>query len=153
MTVRRSAIYRAPMVARDLDLPAGAGAEYGLDHGVVGIGAGSDERSARRLHRFAAVPDGAFVWTRDGAGRYRLGRITGPVREDESPAAKAVGIRHTRPTEWLEPAFDEAAVPWAVARTFARGGRNFQRTHDEEAERLTAEIWQAVLLSRSSARS
>jgi hypothetical protein len=28
-----------------------------------------------------------------------------------------------------------------VARTFARGGRNFQRTHDVEAERTTAEIW------------
>jgi hypothetical protein len=129
------------MVARDRELPAGAGAEYGLAHGLVGIGTADDERGARRLHRFALVPEGAFVWTRDAAGRYRVGRITGPVREDASPAAEAVGMRHVRPAEWLERAFDEAEVPAAVAKTFARGGRNFQRTHDEEAERQTAELW------------
>ncbi len=35
----------------------------------------------------------------------------------------------------------QTEVPPAVARTFARGGRNFQRTHDDGAERMTAEIW------------
>src|SRR5687767_1993450 len=102
-----SAIYRAPMRAREVDVPAGAGAEYGLEQGLVGIGTGADERSARRLHRFATVPDGAFVWTRDRAGGYHLGRICGPVREDGSPAAQRVGIRHVRPTQWLETVFDE----------------------------------------------
>ena len=134
------AIYRAPMRARDIDVPAGAGADYGLEHGLVGIG-GGDERSARRLHRFATVPDGAFVWTRDSGGGYRLGRITGPVREDGSAHARAVGIRHVRPARWLPSAFDQDDVPTAVARTFARGGLNFQQTHDAAAERLTAEIW------------
>jgi hypothetical protein len=134
-------IYRAPMRARDLDVPPGAGAEFGLAAGVVGIGPGRGEKAARMLHRFATVPTGVFVWTRDRAGHYHLGRIAGAVREDRSAAARAVGIVHVRDTTWLARAFPEAEVPGAVARTFARGGRNFQRTHDGEAERLTAEIW------------
>jgi hypothetical protein len=139
--IERGGIYRAPMRARDLDVPPGAGADYGLAAGVVGIGRGRGEKAARGLHRFATLPAGAFVWTRDRAGKYHLGRITGPLREDRSPAALAVGIAHVRDTAWLARSFDEAEVPSAVARTFARGGRNFQRTHDGEAERLTAELW------------
>ena len=135
-------IYRAPMRARDLEVPRGAGAEYGLAARLVGIGAGSGDRAAQLVHRFATVPIGAFVWTRDRAGRYHLGRITGDMREDRSPAARTVGIAHVRDTRWLARAFPETDVPAAVARTFARGGRNFQRTHDPDAERMTAEIWQ-----------
>ena len=134
-------IYRAPMRARDLDVPAGAGAEYGLASGAVGIGHGRGEKAARALHRFANVPTGAFVWTRDRAGAYHLGRIKGAVVEDRSPAALALGIVHVRETTWLPRAFEQTEVPRAVVRTFARGGRNFQRTHDGEAERVTAEIW------------
>jgi hypothetical protein len=134
-------IYRAPMRARDLDVPAGAGAEYGLAIGVVGIGSGAGEKAARALDRFATLPSGVFVWTRDGAGNYHLGRIAGAVREDRSPAALAVGIVHVRDATWLPRAFNESEVPPAVAQTFARGGRNFQRTHDDQAERMTAEIW------------
>jgi hypothetical protein len=134
-------IYRAPMRARDLDVAPGAGAEYGLAHGVVGIGPGRGEKAARALHRFATVPTGVFVWTRDRGGAYHLGRIAGAAREDRSPAALAVGIIHVRDTTWLARAFEEAEAPAAVAHTFARGGRNFQRTHDREAERMTAEIW------------
>jgi hypothetical protein len=87
------------------------------------------------------VPTGVFVWTRDRAGNYHLGRIAGAVREDRSAAAEAVGIVHVRDTMWLPRAFQEAEVPPAVAQTCARGGRNFQRTHDGEAEQITAAIW------------
>jgi hypothetical protein len=134
-------IYRAPMRARDLDLPAGAGAEYGLASGVVGIGSGRGEKARRAIHRFATLPSGVFVWTRDRAGDYHLGRIVGEMREDRSPAARAVGIVYVRNTAWLGRAFEETEAPPAVAQTFARGGRNFQRTHDSEAERMTSEIW------------
>ena len=134
-------IYRAPMRARDLDVEAGAGAEHGLSSGVVGIGPGRGEKATRMLHRFATVPTGSFVWTRDRAGEFHLGRIAGAVREDHSPAAHAVGIVHVRDTTWLPRAFSEAEVPLGVAKTFARGGRNFQRTRDREAERMTAELW------------
>ena len=135
------AIYRAPMRARDLDVPAGAGAEYGLAHGVVGIGPGHGDKSERMTHRFATLPEGVFVWTRDTGGAYYLGRIAGDMREERSAEARAVGIRYVRPTDWLERSFSEAEVPDAVAKTFARGGRNFQRTHDTNAERQTFELW------------
>jgi len=134
-------IYRAPMRARDLEVPAGAGAEYGVTRGVVGIGSGRGEKAARMLHRFASVPIGAFVWTRERGGGYRLGRIAGDMREDGSAAALAVGMAFVRDTTWLPRTFQETEVPRAVAHTFARRGRNFQRTHDDEAERRTAELW------------
>jgi hypothetical protein len=132
------------MRARELDVPAGAGAEYGIAQRLVGIGAGRGDRAARMLHRFATLPEGVFVWTRDRGGAYHLGRITGPAREARSAGARAVGIRHVRAASWLDRAFDESEVPPAVARTFARGGRNLQRTHDADGERQTAELWEAA---------
>src|SRR4051812_23138309 len=132
-------IYRAPMRARDRDLPPGAGADHGVDNGIVGIGASSE----RALRRFAGLPDGSFVWTRTSDGAYRLGRIAGPCRNDDSAAARETGIRHVRTATWLDRPFGEHEVPPAVAATFARGGRNFQRTHGENAERRTAELWEA----------
>ncbi len=129
------------MRARDRDVRAGAGAEHGIEHGLVGIGDGRGDKAGRMLHRFAGLPDGAFVWTRTSDGTYRLGRIAGPARYDDSPSAREVGIHHVRPATWLDRPFGEHEVPPAVAATFARGGRNFQQTHDEEAERRTAELW------------
>jgi hypothetical protein len=180
------------MRARDRDLPDGAGAAFGVAHGLVGTGDALDvrpttideavaaatdrhgDKAGRMLRRFADVPEGAFVWTRmpvdapprsdsatatrsdDGRGSpsddghgptadrsapYRLGRITGPWRYDDSAAAREVGIHHVRPTEWLGRAFAEEELPAGVAHTFGRGGRNFQRTHDADAERETRELW------------
>jgi hypothetical protein len=129
------------MRARDLDLPAGVGADYAIARGLVGIGPGRGDKAERMLHRFATLPDGVFVWTRERAGGYRLGRVAGPVREDRSAGARSVGLSHVRPADWLERVFRDSEVPEAVARTFARGGRNLQRTHDDEAERLTVALW------------
>ena len=135
-------IYRAPMRARDRDdVEPGAGARFGVEQGIVGIGPGSGDKAARMLHRFAELPDGVFVWTRTDDGTYRLGRVAGELREDRSAAARAVGITHVRPARWLDRPFGASDVPAAVAATFARGGRNLQRTHDEDAERLTAQLW------------
>jgi hypothetical protein len=156
------AIYRAPMRSRDLDAPAGAGAAHGLEHGLVGIGgalpvpaATIDEavaaardthgdKTGRMLRGFADLPEGTLIWTRTNDGAYHLGQISGPWRYDGSPAARAVGIHHVRPATWLERSFPEDEVPAGVARTFARGGRNFQRTHDQEAERMSADLWRAL---------
>jgi hypothetical protein len=129
-------IFRAPMRARDLDLPPGAGADVGLAHDLVGIGDVAD----RAVARFAELPDGAFVWTRSSDGLFHLGRIAGAC-VDGVEAALAVGLRHVRPATWLDRPLREDEVPSAVAATFARGGRNLQRTHDDDAERLTAELW------------
>jgi hypothetical protein len=155
-------IHRAPMRARDRDdVPAGAGADHGVARGLVGTGdalpaapatlpeavlaasAAHGEKAGRMLSRFAALPDGAFVWTRTSDGAFRLGRISGPWRYDDSAAARAVGIHHVRPARWLARAFTAGEVPPAVAATFARGGRNLQRTRDGDAERRTAALWEA----------
>jgi hypothetical protein len=152
-------VFRAPMRARDRDAPAGAGAEFGLTKGLVGIGdalsdvpatideavaaatAAHGDKAGRMLRRFAGLPAGVFVWTRAGEGGYHLGRITGPWRYDDSPAARAVGIHHVRPATWLPRPFGEDEVPTAVAETFARGGRNLQRTRGARAERQSATLW------------
>ncbi|MCW2994583.1 MAG: hypothetical protein JWQ18_2078 [Conexibacter sp.] len=135
-----AAVYRAPMRARDHDAAPGAGAELGLEQGVVGIG----DKTGRRLERFAELPDGSFVWTRDAEGLYHLGAVAGPWRRDDSPAARAVGIRNVRPARWLPQPVAEDDVPTAVLATFARGGRNLQRIHDARAERETAALWDAA---------
>ena len=154
-------VLRAPMRARELDVPPGAGAEFGLSHGLVGIAGAlslvphaleaaldrlAEERgpkAAAMVRRFAAWPDGVFVWTRVRDGTFRLGRIDGPWRYEDSAAATAVGIHHVRPAVWLEQPLRESDVPAGVARTFARGGRNLQRIHDADVERRTAELWRS----------
>jgi hypothetical protein len=156
----RTPVYRAPMRPRDRDLPAGIGADHGVEHGLVGTGDALDPRpatlddavdsaaairggkAARMLRRFAELPEDAFVWTRDSDGMYFLGRIAGPWRYDDSPPAREVGIHHVRPAHWLDRPFGDDEVPAAVAATFARGGRNLQRIGDEHAERRTAELWE-----------
>jgi hypothetical protein len=127
------------MRAREHDAPPGAGAEHGVEHGVVGIG----DSAEARIERFAAVPEGALVWTRDTQGLYWLGRITGALRSADAAAREAAGLTHVRPAEWLGRPFGEDEVPAGVAATFARGGRNFQRSHGEAVERGTSALWSA----------
>jgi len=133
-------VFRAPMRARGHDAPAGAGAEHGVAHGIVGIG----DTAEARISRFAATPDGAFVWTRDTDGTYWVGRIAGPLRPADPAAHDAAGLTHVRAADWLERPFGEHDIPAGIAATFARGGRNFQRTHGDAVERRTAELWAAV---------
>ena len=133
-------VFRAPMRAREHDAPAGAGAEHGVAHGLVGIG----DTAEARIGRFGTVPDGAFVWTRAGDGAYRLGRLAGPLRPAGRAAREAAGLTHVRAADWLARPFGEHDVPAGVAATFAHGGRNFQRTHGDAVERRTAELWAAA---------
>ena len=137
--------YRAPMRSRIDAVDAGLAVERALDLGVVGVGgrlSGSprdavdavarvaddhDERVARRLERFIAVPDGAEVWTRDPAALFHRGVFTGPWRYDADPAAYDVDLTHVRPCSWEPDALAEHELPAAVAAAFRRGGRNFQR--------------------------
>jgi hypothetical protein len=155
----RTPIYRAPMRARDRELPPGAGAAHGFEHGIVGIGdplartpetldqaiaaasAEHGQKAGRMLRGFARLPAGTYVWTRGPDGTFHLGRIEGPWRYDERLSARAVGICHTRSVRWLDQSIETASVPPAVSASFARGGRNLQRIHDEPAERATVELW------------
>jgi hypothetical protein len=132
-------VFRAPMRARAHDGPPGVGAEHGLARGVVGIG----DTDEARIGRFGAVAEGVFVWTRDTDGMYWLGRIAGPLRAADAAARDAAGLTHVRAADWLDRPFGEDTVPAAIAATFARGGRNFQRTHGNAVERRTAELWAA----------
>lgn len=143
------------------DVPAGAGAEHGLRHGLVGIGerlgavpdsvseavaAATDQdgdKAGRMVRRFAELPGDTLVWTLDDEGGFHLGRITGPWRYDVSSDAVTVGIHHVRDVRWLPRTFTADEVPTAVVETFRRGGRNFQRTHDDDAEQQTAAMWAA----------
>jgi hypothetical protein len=85
-----------------------------------------DARTARRLERFLAVPEGATVWTRDEDGMFRRGILTGPWHYDDGAAAREADLVHVRACTWDGPR-PEHEVPAAVAATFRRGGRNFQR--------------------------
>jgi hypothetical protein len=150
------------MRARVIETRPGAGADFAVDHGLIGVGERivpvpqtpaeavlgvtqiHGEKAARVLARFIGLPDGTFVWTRQSDGAYRLGRITGHWHYDDSPAAREVGIHHVRPARWSPRRFGDRDVPAGVARAFARGGRNLQRTHDHAAERQTAAYWNGV---------
>lgn len=140
-------IYRAPLRSRRDDVDPDLALNRALALGLVGMGGRlsrtprdladaltmlsveHDERVARRVERFAAVPGGAQVWTRDGDGRYRRGHLAGPWRYDPDPAALAADLVHVRDADWDAESLDEHRTPAAVVATFARGGRNFQRIH------------------------
>jgi hypothetical protein len=157
-------VYRAPMRSRRDDIPQFAAVGRALEHQVVGVGGRLEsvpgslaeavtavahlhgERLARRLDRFASAPDGAFVWTRDSAGSLWLGRMAGAWRFDSSPEAQAVDLVHVRPCRWLDAPVPDRLVPPAVHATFSRGGRNWQQTHDEDASKISAILWDDAAL-------
>ncbi len=152
-------VYRAPMRSRRDDIPPFAGVERALAAGVVGVGgrlstppaaladavtavdAEYGERLARRLERFAAAPDGAYVWTRDSDENLWLGQLGGSWRYDSAAEAWEADLVHVRRCDWLDAPVPHRDVPPAVHATFARGGRNWQQTHDADASRISAALF------------
>ncbi|MFI5508949.1 GAF domain-containing protein [Mycobacterium sp. NPDC051804] len=136
-------VYRAPMRSRRDDIDLKPTIDRALAMGHVGFGdaggTGVDDRLERRVTRFGEVADGSFVWTRDTDGLYWLGRIEGPLFYDDAGAA--VDLVHVRPCRWTAAPVLEPEVPPAVLATFARGGRNFQQTHDADVGEQSAAIW------------
>ena len=140
-------VYRAPMRSRHSDVADGAAVERALSQGLCGFGGAldpapsdlsdalakahtqHDERLARRIGRFAAAPEGSWVWTRDVDGLYWLGQLGGMWRYDASEAASLVDLCHVRPCRWLSDPIADARVPGGVLATFARGGKNWQQMH------------------------
>lgn len=156
---QQSPVYRAPLWSRDDAVDREAAVAWALRHGVVAVGGRLDEvpadlddavdlvrrahgpRLAARLARFAAVEDGAFVWTWSSALGPRVGRVDGGWRFDGSEGARVADLQHTRPCTWHDEEVPADQVPADVAVTFARGGRNFQRTRSTSAEVATATWW------------
>lgn len=149
--------YRAPMRSPSVD--DGSAAEWAISAGVVGL-AGEvrlnahdldeviaavaeehGEHTARRVRRFAETPRGSFVWARDAAGAYYLGRLAGDWRYDPSEIAHRLGLPHQRPCDWAEDPVPGALVPVAVIEAFARGGRNWQRIRAAGVAEATARTW------------
>jgi hypothetical protein len=120
---------------------AGAFAGVSLEQAFAETSERYDERTARRLERFAAVPVGSLVWTRDGDGLLRLGRITGDWAYDSSREAAAVDLVHVRGCRWAPDPVTDATAPPAVLRTFGRGGRNFQQVHDPDVAGQSLRLW------------
>jgi hypothetical protein len=140
-------VYRAPMRSRSDDVDPRATIDRARLVGLCGFGQrvrdrGEHERLARRVARFADVADGSFVWTHDPDGLYWLGRVDGPYFFDNDEEAAAVDLVHVRTCRWLPEPVLESDVPAAVVATFARGGRNFQQTHDGMVGQDTVRLWE-----------
>lgn len=152
------AVYRAPMRSRRDDVAPAATIARAKALSVCGFGgvlspppgdvaeavelaaAQHDDRLARRIARFAEVPVGSYVWTRDD-GLFWLGRLCGPWRYDASAGASEVDLVHVRPCEWREPPLVASEAPAAVLATYGRGGRNFQRINDASVLDQTQRSW------------
>jgi len=133
-------VYRAPLRSRRDDIDPQRTADRAMSLGLCGFGGDRDaERLARRVERFAEVPDGAFVWTRDIDGLYRLGRIEGPYFYDSD--GESVDLTHVRPCRWMTETVAESESPAAVIATFNRGGRNFQQIHDAHVGEESSQLW------------
>jgi len=128
------------MRSRRDDVAPRLAVERALELGLCGMGAIDDVRAEGRLERFAAAPEGTYVWTRGPDGLH-LGRLTGPCRRDASVAAVAADLVHVRPCEWIDEPVDPALVPEQVSYAFSRGGRNLQRIGTPGAVEATRDIW------------
>lgn len=134
-------VYRAPLRSRCDDVDPRLTLRRALSLGLCGFGERAHgSQLARRVERFAEVPDGSFVWTRDGDGLYWLGRIDGPYFYDADGAG--VDLVHVRPCRWRDAPVTESRCPAAVVATFGRGGRNFQQIHDAQVSQQTVQLWQ-----------
>ena len=143
-------VFRAPLRSRLDSVDPGLALDRAFTLGLCGVGGRLaaaprsredglartadeyGEQVARRLERFMAVPDGSVVWTRDGHGMFRRGMLTGPWRYDADPAAYDADLVNVRDCAWDDDPLPEHRVPAAVAATYRRGGRNFQRIRAAE---------------------
>jgi hypothetical protein len=78
------------------------------------------------------------------SGHYLPGRLTGEWRYDDHPDAVAADLVHVRDCAWRRTPVSRTDVPPAVVHTFNRGGRNFQRIHDDAVGSLTQDLWSEV---------
>ena len=87
--------------------------------------------------RFAAAPNGSFVWTRDVDGTYLVGQLRGGWEYDASAEAATADVRHIRPVAWAPKRLLGSEVPGGVVRAFSRRGSSFDRIRDSHAALFT----------------
>ncbi len=82
------------------------------------------------------MADGHLCWTRDTAGIYYLGRITGPWAYIATPDHRRADVVNIRPCEWIEVGPVDA-VPGKVVSSF-RPNRTVQAVDDETVRMFSA---------------
>jgi hypothetical protein len=87
---------------------------------------------------------GDFVWTRDLHGRFRLGRIDGDYRYDNSDKAKATDTHQVRDADWAEQPLSDLEVPGAIIRAFSGTSTSFSRMWNRGARLYTAWLWEKL---------
>ncbi len=95
--------------------------------------------TVRRFGREAQVGD--FIWTRDLAGRFRLGRLAGPYRYVNNAKARRTDTHQVRRCDWAQRPLSDLQVPGGIIRAFSGTSSSFERIHDEGARRYTAWLW------------
>jgi hypothetical protein len=138
---------------------------HNFDGGLVGIGWGVEKLASRtpldevlravekhggkramwtvrRFGREAKVGD--FVWTRDLAGRFRLGQIAGPYRYVNNAKARRTDTHQVRRCEWAPRPLGDLEVPGAIIRAFSGTASSFDRIHNEGARRYTRWLWEEL---------
>jgi hypothetical protein len=142
-------------------------AAHNFDHGIVGIGWGVEElpsgaslqevfarigsqpgwtkSAVYTVRRFAEDAEvGDYVWTRDPQGRFRLGRITGPYRYENSELAALTDTHQVRDCEWSDQPLGDLEVPGGVIRGFVGTSTSFSRLLDKGARTYTAWLWEKL---------
>lgn len=113
-------VYRAPMRSRHDDVDPGLAVERALASGVCGVGG-----------RLSTPPS-------------TLAEALARTDDHGSPDALATDLVHVRACDWLARPVPPERVPAATLATFARGGRNFQQTHDATVGADSAALWQGA---------
>jgi hypothetical protein len=86
---------------------------------------GQAASTVRLFGEEAAVGD--FIWTRDLKGRFRLGRLSGEYRYENSATAKKLDTHQVRAAEWAQRPLGDLEVPGAVIRAFSGTSTSFSR--------------------------
>jgi hypothetical protein len=128
-------------------LPDGAALDEVLEavSAAIGVQPGWTKDAVHTIRRFGKDAEvGDYIWTRDLHGRFRLGRITGPYRYENTGVAKRTDTHQVRDCEWADQPLSDLEVPGAVIRGFVGTSTSFSRMWDEGARNYTAWLWEKL---------
>lgn len=124
-------------------LPSGASLKEVLE--AIGSYPGWTKDAVHTVRRFGKDAEiGDYIWTRDLHGRFRLGRITGAYRYENTELAKRTDTHQVRDCEWAKQPLSDLEVPGAVIRGFVGTSTSFSRMWDDGARTYTAWLWEKL---------